>query len=77
MPKKWTNRKAELHLHCSQCGKNFTRTLGQLEDNPEFSCPTAGCRMVFDASDPNTGVNAFDKITEKVIRNIRKLHRGK
>jgi predicted nucleic acid-binding Zn ribbon protein len=49
MPFKHLNNDAEIPVPCQGCGHKFVKTVGEIRDEPEFTCPKCGLRHDADA----------------------------
>lgn len=66
------NRNAKLPITCPNCSHKFEKTLGWLESNDNFACPT-DCGNTFDT---NQLIGKIDKSLQGLENSLRDTIRG-
>ena len=71
----YLNKSAEISLTCSNCGHEFTKTVGDLERDPQFPCPK-DCGAVFNGAPfLDEAEKALKNAAATLQREIDKLNR--
>ena len=61
-----------LDIECPKCSKKFSKTIGSINRDKEFACPSCG-EVTFDAHDLIRGLQDAEKSVDKLVRDIKRM----